>query len=406
MLIYKEFCNYLPKERKRVKAIVMFLLVLYGVIYIIRMILVKLYYKQISSYKNISDNNNDSANGCFTIIQPIVSGDITLKNTLKANVLKAKQINFIWIVDEDDEEAKILTKQISEETKADITIIIAPKPSSNVNQKVYKQHLALHYAREYFIALDDDTMIDFDKLYNIKSMLDAENCVVTGLPYYRLGNDALTNLTAGFVNGNTLGTYIVMAKLGASHTLNGMCYFAKKEMFEALDIYLTVMNKLADEYEIAKILEANNISIHQSIIPCNVGTKIEGLKHYVCLMKRWMVFANIYICEKIDIATFSLIILPGILPLVIFLLAAIVNYKYIIVYSLELLVICILNFFFRETHLSSKHHMEIIIYEWFAYFLQPLHYVNSLIKGREIIWRKNRVTLLKNGQVIYKKIEK
>ncbi len=373
---------------------------LHLVLYIVRFFIAKSYYYSQQITGTLKENGDE-----FSVIQPIVSGDCNLEQSLRTNVKNGGNANFIWIVDETDQEAGRIVKKIKEETGKDIKIITAKDIPNEKNEKVYKQKLALPYARELFIAADDDVILSFDQLYKLKDKLNRQDCVITGLPYYRMGYDFLTNLVVGFVNGNTLLTYLVIAGLGAVGSLNGMFYMAKKDTFIQLNIFEKIEDKLSDEYEIAKILRNKNIQIIQSICPCSVGTTIENFSHYINLMRRWMVFANVYMAEKLQFSTLLTIVVPTALPLLIFIHTLIIrNFRILpIILGIQVLI-AFLNYYQRRQYFKIKEPLKIILFEILSAYLQPLHYINSLIKPGMVIWRNNKVMINKDGSVRYEKV--
>jgi len=373
---------------------------LHLVLYIVRFMIAKSYYYSQQITGTLKENGDE-----FSVIQPIVSGDCNLEQSLRTNVKNGGNANFIWIVDETDQEAGRIVKKIKEETGKAIKIITAKDIPNEKNEKVYKQKLALPYAREFFIAADDDVILSFDQLYKLKDKLSRQDCVITGLPYYRMGYDFFTNLVVGFVNGNTLLTYLVIAGLGAVGSLNGMFYMAKKDTFIHLNIFEKIEDKLSDEYEIAKILRNKNIQIIQSTCPCSVGTTIENFSHYMNLMRRWMVFANIYMAEKLQFSTLLTIVVPTALPLLIFIHTLIIrNFRILpIILGIQMLI-AFLNYYQRRKYFKIKEPLKIILFEILSAYLQPLHYINSLIKPGMVIWRNNKVMINKDGSVSYEKV--
>ena len=341
----------------------------------------------------------------FSVIQPIVSGDCNLEHCLKSNVKNGGKANFIWIINETDHEACRIVNKVKEETGKDIKIITAAVIPREKNEKVYKQKLALPYAREFFIAADDDVILSFDQLYVLKHKLNRQDCVITGLPYYRMGSDFLTNLVVGFVNGNTLLTYLVIARLGTVGSLNGMCYMAKKDTFTRLNIFEKTEEKLSDEYEIAKILQNENIEIIQSTCPCSVGTTINNFSHYTNLMRRWMVFANVYMADKLQLSTLLTIVVPVALPFLIFINVLIINnIKILPIILLIQTAIAFMNYNQRRQYFKIKEPLIILLFEVISAYLQPIHYIRSLINPGLVIWRNNKVIINKDGTVRYEKV--
>lgn len=242
----------------------------------------------------------------FSVIQPIVSGDPNLKQDLLDNVKNSANAN---LVDYNDLPAQDIVNEINETTNRDIEIIICDEIPKNLSAKVYKQNLALKFCRKYIAAIDDDTVIDFKALCSIKELLDnkQKECIVTGIPYYSRYNNFFSRLVTGFVNSNSLLTYLPMSRLGMNDTLNGMCYFAKTDLMNKYRVFESVQDKLCDDHEIAKLMQCSDVQIIQHTIACRVGTTILGAGHYFSLMKRWMVCTNRYVREKISMQLLFLI---------------------------------------------------------------------------------------------------
>lgn len=373
---------------------------LHLILYILRFIMAKNYYYSQQMTGTVIENGDK-----FSVIQPIVSGDCNLEHCLKSNVKNGGKANFIWIINETDHEACRIVNKVKEETGKDIKIITAAVIPKEKNEKVYKQKLALPYAREFFIAADDDVILSFDQLYVLKHKLNRQDCVITGLPYYRMGSDFLTNLVVGFVNGNTLLTYLVIARLGTVGSLNGMCYMAKKDTFTRLNIFEKTEEKLSDEYEIAKILQNENIEIIQSTCPCSVGTTINNFSHYTNLMRRWMVFANVYMADKLQLSTLLTIVVPVALPFLIFINVLIINnIKILPIILLSQTAIAFMNYNQRRQYFKIKEPLIILLFEVISAYLQPIHYIRSLINPGLVIWRNNKVIINKDGTVRYEKV--
>ncbi|HCC07358.1 MAG TPA: hypothetical protein DEP72_04280 [Clostridiales bacterium] len=365
------------------------LLVIYISIYTIRIYLMMSYQSEMK--------NNLSSSDCsfseFTVIQPIVSGDRNFKNDLNENIRKSKDINFVWIIDYNDNEAREIVNEIKSISMRDITIIVCDEIPKNLNAKVYKQKLGLKYCKKYMIALDDDSIIDFSTLPKIKELLDAENCIVTGTPYYSNYNGILSRLVTGFVNGNSLLTYLPMSKLGLNNTINGMCYFAKTELMKEYEVFSVIEDKLCDEYEIAKLMLKNKIKTIQHTVPCRVGTTISGIRHYCSLMKRWMIFANKYLKDNIHPLLIILVVFPSIMPLMLLTVAIGLGLKYIFIFVTIHYLKSIINLVTRKKYLNSRENIFAPLFEMISDYVQPIHYIHSLISPNKIQWRKNSITI-------------
>lgn len=374
------------------------LLGIYLSIYFIKVSLMISYQKRMR-YVNTTRTANPND---FSVVQPIVSGDPNLKTDLTANVNNASGLSFIWIVDHDDNEAIEIVNQIKVTTNKDISIIVCDEIPKDLNAKVYKQKLALSQCKKYMIALDDDSVLNFDFLDNIKNMLESEECIITGIPYYSNYSGFFSSLVTSFVNSNSLLVYLPMARINLNNTVNGMCYFVKTELMKKYNVFESIQDKLCDEYEIAKIMKANHIKVIQHVIPCKVGTTIKGLTHYLNLMKRWMVFSNKYIKENFHPTLFFLTILPAFLPLVLLGVSILSGIKYCMLFILIHFLKCLTDLRLRKIYLKTNENVLALFYVMLSDYLQPLHYINSLISSEHVQWRLNKVVLNKE-KVYYEK---
>lgn len=341
----------------------------------------------------------------FTVIQPIVSGDPELEYCLKANLETTSGLKFIWVVDDHDHEAARITKKISAAYGDRIQILVVKDIPKEKNEKVWKQKLALPYAADYVLCLDDDVVMDFDGLDYVKDCLDKEKSVVFGIPRYRTAGNFFSNLVVGFVNGNTLLTYPILERLKAVDSLMGACYAFRKAWFSDNRIFERVENMLSDEYEIARALEGTGIGIRQIELNFSPGTVIHGFNHYVNLMKRWMIFANIYLKDKIRLSTFLTIVLPTILPLILLAVGISEGVEAVAVLVAVFIIQAAAVRKLQKLYGLNPDSLKMMPYEILAQILQPLHYLHSILRPGTVVWRKNLVKIDRNGSMTYERVK-
>lgn len=345
-----------------------------------------------------NDHKTPVANSIYneiSIVQPLVSGDPQLSTFLKRNVITNEKVNFIWVINEQDEEAKrIVSELISEFGEQRLQYKTVGEPPADQNDKVIKQDKGLEFAKKYFFALDDDTFVDLNNLSLIGNHLN-ERAIFSGLPYYKTEGGFLMRIVAAFSNGNSVASYLPMAYLNQVSTANGMCYIVHSDVLRELNVFDQSKSYLCDEYEIAKILKENNVNIVQTVIPCELSTSVNSLSHYISLMKRWMVFSRIYIKENSTPALLLLVVAPSII-----LLLALLGALFFKPTLLPLFLIlhwgkALLHRSLRHKILGNNEPISATFFEMLSEYLMPLHFLHSLISPNIIIWRKRKIDVSK-----------
>ncbi len=369
------------------------LLLTYILVHTARFYLGTRHYKEVLNNKKINIEKGE-----VTILQPILSGDKDLFYTLNENIKKIPYASFLWLVDKDDIEGIKVTDKLKTlwENDRDIEIMYIDKVPQGVNPKVYKMSFALDKLKEFVIVLDDDTIIKKDKLPLAIDILREKDMLITGLPCYESSKSILSNIVGGFINSNSLGTYMATAKVNCLYTINGMFYITRTSTLKRIDAFSNIMTKLCDDYEIAKVYTKNNIPLVQSNINCIVSTDVKDFIHYINLMKRWMVFANRYISKNLSINLFLLVILPSMLPPILLFLS-IYNHRGFLLLFIVHLSKCIINLLIRRYLYKNREYLKNIIYEIISDYMQFFHYLHSIISPNRIKWRDKYIKLKKDS---------
>jgi len=237
-----------------------------------------------------------------TFIQPILSGDPLLESTLAHNLAVHPDAEFIWMVDEDDEEAQRIGALYA---RPNLRVVIGPAPQNGENPKLAKLIRALpQVMTKRLTVLDDDTFLP-------ESLPAGE--LVTGLPIFVSKSSIYERLIGGFVNGNALLTYLPAAQLNVQRTINGMIYALDAKQVRAFGGFAAAGHELTDDYAVARLYRRNGISITQSSMPAFVAMTVGTAAQYIRVMRRWMIFARRYFGD--NRAAFLWISVAAALPL-------------------------------------------------------------------------------------------
>jgi ceramide glucosyltransferase len=261
-----------------------------------------------------------------SIIQPILSGDPTLAESLAAT-LRARSTyprEWLWLVDDNDAEGlRLCGALIAEHPARDIRLLAVPPPTpeDRRNPKTQKLIAASAVARGTIICvLDDDTRLPDDGLEACLPALDAPGVgLAYGIPYYISFTDRWSALVAAFVNSHSLLTYIPPLALTAPFTINGMFYAVRRETLAAVGGFAGLEGTLADDFAVAQRFRAAGYGLAQTPLRHAISTRIAGPNHYSSLIARWFVFPRESILRHVaprDRAIVgALVIAPTLLPL-------------------------------------------------------------------------------------------
>jgi ceramide glucosyltransferase len=320
----------------------------------------------------------------YTIVQPILSGDPRLAQTLAANLAAHPAARFLWLIDEDDHEAHQIASSLLS-LHPHLHVVSAPGPADGENPKMAKLIRALPLVdTPRLIVLDDDTFLP------ASSQLPP-GPLVTGLPVFSSRGTIYERLIGGFVNGNALLTYLPAAHLNLQKTINGMIYAVDTRQLRHCGGFAAAGHSLTDDRAIARLFHAHGHPVIQSATPALVAITVSGPRHYIQIMHRWMIFATHYFRENATAATLFWTALPGLLPwlglasgspslwFTLFFTKAAIN---------RLLL-------WRITGIGSS--LPDLVFEVGADLTTPIWMMLACLSPRRLTWRRRRIELCSTG---------
>ncbi|WGY02795.1 glycosyltransferase [Nocardioides sp. QY071] len=254
----------------------------------------------------------DPAVAKVVVVQPILSGDPGLEDALRDNLLSLAGARFVWLVDEDDVEARRVAHRIVRSNGSGdfsapnlartvrsnglgdrlprVELRLCPPAPDGVNPKLAKLQPALDDCAddEVFLVLDDDTRLPRASLGALLGGLERAT-LATGLPAYLPGRTPWARLVEQFVDNNAALTYLPMAPV----TINGMCWAMRVADLRAIGGFTPILHNLTDDLAVAGAVRRGGGTICQTASPQWITTTVESPGHYVRLMHRWMLFANL-----------------------------------------------------------------------------------------------------------------
>lgn len=369
------------------------ILAIFLILYFLRLYLS--YNYAISHSKSVNKNIDESL---ITVLQPILSGDIRLESDLRSNLENTSMMKFIWLIDNDDIVAKqICDKILNDNYKNRVKIIEVEPVPPNVNPKVFKLEKAISNVNtEYTIILDDDVVIDMEFFNRINLYLNTKEVLISAIPYNYDNKTFFSKLISAFVNSQSFFTYLTMAYLKQTKTINGMFYMAKTDIFIKYKAFENIKYYLCDDFALASFLRSKNVELIQSAIYCNVRTTVTNLRAYVRLLKRWLLFANVYMSEEISINFVIFALLPNMLPLALIITSLFYGLNYILVAIFTLLIKGFISYIFRYHLLHKKESFNMILFEVLQELTLPIIYFYTLISKPVIIWRNKKIKVSKD----------
>ena len=384
-----------------------FLLILAVILLILKLIFSFVYFKRINS---LEKNKIDESK--YTVVQPILSGDTRLEDDLSANLKNTDEMKFIWLVDKSDCLARQTVENIlkNKNYSSRVEVYYLDDVPQEVNPKVFKLSQAVKKIKtEYTVILDDDAVIDRKKLDELSIYeKDKAEWIVTGIPYNYNIKGFYSKLISAFINSNSIFSYFSMSFLKENKTINGMFYILRTDILKKYSAFEEIKYWLCDDLALATYLLSKNVKIIQSTIFCNVRNTVPNFRKYILLMKRWLLFSNVYMKNAFSIKFLFIILLPVFLPAILLFLSFYLGINYfIIVMGLfvgKVGLFHIVRLFIYQSEIQKKgnffHKADELPYELASEFLLPFILVYTLLTPPVIIWRNKKIRV-KDGKIHY-----
>lgn len=345
--------------------------------------------------------------GLVSILQPILSGDPTLAQTLGHNLATPCTFprEFIWLVDEDDATGQQISGELcAAHPNADVQVHLLPRAPQGQNPKTFKLVRGLEHATgDVICVLDDDTMLPPGGLELCLPYLDEPAAgLVFGLPYQVNFGNLWSSLVAAFVNSSSLLTYIPYTTLHEPVTINGMFYALRRETLAAIGGFAGLEPILADDFAIAQRVRTHGYRLVQTPLCHAISTHVAGPRRYLSLIQRWFIFPRESIMRHLprheQALVYGLALFPALAPLL--LLIGLVFWPAL---PLALLLPVYLGYHFAFTWQFNQRYFNRATprsRSWLAPVLQiifPLQLVAALILPQRIVWRGHVMQVEKGG---------
>ena len=384
-----------------------FLLILAVILLILKLIFSFVYFKRINS---LEKNKIDESK--YTVVQPILSGDTRLEDDLSANLKNTDDMKFIWLVDKSDCLARQTVENIlkNKNYSSRVEVFYLDDVPQEVNPKVFKLSQAVKKIKtEYTVILDDDAVIDRKKLDELSIYeKDKAEWIVTGIPYNYNIKGFYSKLISAFINSNSIFSYFSMSFLNENKTINGMFYILRTDILKKYSAFEEIKYWLCDDLALATYLLSKNVKIIQSTIFCNVRNTVPSFRKYILLMKRWLLFSNVYMKNAFSIKFLFIILLPVFLPAILLFLSFYFGINHfimvIVLFVGKVGLFHIVRLFIYQSEIQKKgnffHKADELPYELASEFLLPFILVYTLLTPPVIIWRNKKIRV-KDGKIHY-----
>ena len=354
----------------------------------------------------------------YTVLQPILSGDPRLEEDLKANLKNTTDMNFIWLVDKSDKVAINTVESILKDKNYSnrIEVYYLDDVPQELNPKIFKLAQVVDKIKtEYSIILDDDAVIDRKKLDELSVYeKDKSEWIATGIPFNYNIKGFYSKLISAFINSNSIFSYFSLSFLKENKTINGMFYILRTDILKKYSAFDEIKYWLCDDLALATYLLSKKVKIIQSTIFCNVRNTVPSLKRYILLMKRWLLFSNVYMKNAFSTKFLFIILLPTLLPTILLFFSFYLGIDYLVIIlnlfigKIALFHIVRLfiyqgnyeeNSFKKSLFVFSPQTTE-ILYELLSEFLLPFMLIYTLLTPPVILWRNKKIRV-KDGKIHY-----
>ena len=371
------------------------------------------YFYKIDKFEKTEINENK-----YTVLQPILSGDPRLEEDLIANLKNTTDMKFIWLVDKSDKMAIDTVENILKDKNYSnrIEVYYLDDVPQELNPKIFKLAQVVDKIKtEYSIILDDDAVIDRKKLDELSVYeKDKSEWIATGIPFNYNIKGFYSKLISAFINSNSIFSYFSMSFLKENKTINGMFYILRTDILKKYSAFDEIKYWLCDDLALATYLLSKKVKIIQSTIFCNVRNTVPSLKRYILLMKRWLLFSNVYMKNAFSTKFLFIILLPTLLPTILLFFSFYLGLDYLVI-ILNLFIGKIVlfhivrlfiyqenyeeNSFKKSLFLFSPQTTE-LLYELLSEFLLPFMLIYTLLTPPVILWRNKKIRV-KDGKIHY-----
>ena len=371
------------------------------------------YFYKIDKFEKTEINENK-----YTVLQPILSGDPRLEEDLIANLKNTTDMNFIWLVDKSDKVAIDTVENILKDKNYSnrIEVHYLDDVPQELNPKIFKLAQVVDKIKtEYSIILDDDAVIDRKKLDELSVYeKDKSEWIATGIPFNYNIKGFYSKLISAFINSNSIFSYFSLSFLKENKTINGMFYILRTDILKKYSAFEEIKYWLCDDLALATYLLSKKVKIIQSTIFCNVRNTVPSLKRYILLMKRWLLFSNVYMKNAFSVKFLFIILLPTLLPTILLFFSFYLGIDYLVIIlnlfigKIALFHIVRLfiyqgnyeeNSFKKSLFVFSPQTTE-ILYELLSEFLLPFMLIYTLLTPPVILWRNKKIRV-KDGKIHY-----
>ena len=382
------------------------------------LLILKLFFSFAYFYKIDKFEKTEIDEKKYTVLQPILSGDPRLEEDLTANLKNTTDMNFIWLVDKSDKVAKNTVGNILKDKNYSnrIEVYYLDDVPQDLNPKIFKLAQVVDKIKtEYSIILDDDAVIDRKKLNELSVYeKDKDEWIVTGIPFNYNIKGFYSKLISAFINSNSIFSYFSLSFLKENKTINGMFYILRTDILKKYSAFEEIKYWLCDDLALATYLLSKKVKIIQSTIFCNVRNTVPSLKRYILLMKRWLLFSNVYMKNAFSTKFLFIILLPTLLPTILLFFSFYLGIDYlVIVLNLFIGKIALFhivrlfiyqgnyeeNSFKKSLFVFSPQTTE-LLYELLSEFLLPFMLIYTLLTPPVILWRNKKIRV-KDGKIHY-----
>ncbi|MBF1203440.1 MAG: ceramide glucosyltransferase [Fusobacterium periodonticum] len=382
------------------------------------LLILKLFFSFAYFYKIDKFEKTEINEKKYTVLQPILSGDPRLEEDLTTNLKNTTDMKFIWLVDKSDKIAIDTVENILKDKNYSnrIEVYYLDDVPQELNPKIFKLAQVVDKIKtEYSIILDDDAVIDRKKLDELSVYeKDKSEWIATGIPFNYNIKGFYSKLISAFINSNSIFSYFSMSFLKENKTINGMFYILRTDILKKYSAFDEIKYWLCDDLALATYLLSKKVKIIQSTIFCNVRNTVPSLKRYILLMKRWLLFSNVYMKNAFSVKFLFIILLPTLLPTILLFFSFYLGIDYLVIIlnlfigKIALFHIVRLfiyqgnyeeNSFKKSLFVFSPQTTE-LLYELLSEFLLPFMLIYTLLTPPVILWRNKKIRV-KDGKIHY-----
>ena len=316
----------------------------------------------------------------LTILQSLSSDVPELKETLKANLSLSHDLDFIWVLDREDQEAQDLVRELLDETgqRSRVQLLFAPPAPQGLHPDSFKYQMALDLIkRPYTMILDQSLLLDLNSLQTNGG--GKEQVLAQGLVYQTQTQTKWERLYAAGLNDRAFLAQLPLAVAKQLLPSSPICLLLPSQLLHEAGFWQEVEGYFHPLFAIEQAAAKRGYELKQSLILAASNKKLGVGRIYLEEMTKQFLFYQFYLQKKREVLLLVLAVLPSLLNVSLLLWTLFLPSYILISYLSVLLAKEVIFYLYRSRILSDNLPLSEILFHLISEWFLPFFLIKVLV---------------------------